>query len=64
MIKIISRKDVEKVIKITDVIDLVEKAFIEYYKGETVTPIRTNLRVEKENGNVLFSLHILTVVML
>ena len=54
MIKIISREDVEKIIEMNDVIHIVEKAFLEYHKGATITPIRTNLRVEKENGNVLF----------
>ena len=43
MIKIISRKDVEKIIEMNDVIHIVEEAFLEYHKGETITPIRTKI---------------------
>jgi alanine dehydrogenase len=50
MVLILSRKDVERLLDMGELISLVEKVFLQSYRGETVCPKRTIINVEKHNG--------------
>jgi alanine dehydrogenase len=54
MLKVISKKDIEKLIDMKEVIKLMEKAFADYTSGRIVVPLRTNIRIDKHKGDILF----------
>jgi alanine dehydrogenase len=54
MLKVISKKDIEKLIDMKQVIILMEKAFADYSLGKIEVPLRTKIRVDKNNGDILF----------
>lgn len=54
MIRIISKDDVEKLISMSEVIEVLEKVFADYTDGKTTVPLRTKISVEKNNGNILY----------
>jgi len=54
MVLFLSRKDVESVLTMDDAIAAVERAFKEHGSGTVNMPLRTVIRVEKNNGSVNF----------
>jgi alanine dehydrogenase len=50
----LSRKDIESVLRMEDAIEAVESAFRSHGLGTVTLPLRTSIRVEKNNGSVLF----------
>jgi alanine dehydrogenase len=54
MLKVISKKDIEKLIDMKEVITLMEKAFADYSSGKIVVPLRTSINIEKHKGDILF----------
>jgi len=51
---LLTRKDLEKVLSMKDVIEAVEKAFLELYHEKAKVPLRTILEVEKHDGFLLY----------
>jgi len=51
---LLTRKDLERVLSMKDVIEAVEKAFLELYHGKAKVPLRTILEVEKHDGFLLY----------
>ena len=54
MTKLLSRQDVEKVLTMSDVIDILEKAFEDHATGNTVMPQRTPIAAPDYGGVALF----------
>ncbi len=51
---LLSRSDLEKLISMKEVIESVERAFLELYNGKAKVPLRTIIEVEKHNGFILY----------
>ncbi|MCD6189187.1 MAG: hypothetical protein J7J97_03210 [Thermococcus sp.] len=51
---LLTREDLEKVLAMREVIEAVEKAFLELYHEKAKVPLRTILEVEKHNGFLLY----------
>lgn len=51
---LLTRKDLERVLSMKDVIEAVEKAFLELYHEKAKVPLRTILEVEKHDGFLLY----------
>lgn len=51
---ILSREDLKQLLTMAEVIDAVEKGFIEYKKGHCFIPVRMPVEIEKANGIFLF----------
>lgn len=54
MLKVISKKDIEKLIDMKEVIAMMEKAFADYSLGKSEVPLRTKIRIDKHKGDILF----------
>jgi len=54
MIRIIKKCQVEQLVHMQDAIELLDKVFISYGKGEVCLPLRTQLPVEAHNGCILY----------
>jgi len=51
---LLSKKDLEKALSMNEVIEAVEKAFLELYNKKAKVPLRTIIDVEKHNGFILY----------
>ena len=51
---ILSRKDLRKLLTMTDVIEAVERGFRDYKTGQCIVPVRMPVRIEKAEGVFLF----------
>ncbi|MCD6143797.1 hypothetical protein [Thermococcus sp.] len=51
---LLSRKDLEKILPMRDVIEAVEQAFRELYYKKAKVPLRTIIEIEKHNGFLLY----------
>ena len=54
MTRLLSRQDVEKVLTMSDVIDILEKAFKDYATGNAIMPQRTPIAASDHGGVALF----------
>jgi len=54
MVLILTRNDLEKILSMKEVIDAVEKAFIELYNRTAKVPLRTIVDIEKHKGTMLY----------
>lgn len=51
---VLSKKDIERLISINEVVPIMEKVFAEYTLGKTIVPLRTKISVPEYGGNILF----------
>lgn len=54
MVLVLKRKDLEEILSMKEVIDAVEKAFLEFFNGTAKVPLRTIIDVEKHEGTMLY----------
>lgn len=50
---VLSQREVRQCIDMEQAIKVMENAFTEYYRGQAVLPLRTSVRIEKENASTL-----------
>lgn len=53
-LKILSQKDVAQAVNMAEAIETVKNAFIQFSAGKTDVPLRTQIKVKKRRGTVLF----------
>ena len=53
MIKLLSKQDIQKILTIPDTINILEKAFVEFAKGNVDLPERTYIHSPEQNGMTL-----------
>ena len=53
-IKILSRKDIQQSVTMSQAIDVVKQAFISYAQKEAILPLRTQVPVKENQGITLF----------
>ncbi|ALV63056.1 Ornithine cyclodeaminase [Thermococcus sp. 2319x1] len=51
---LLSRSDLEKLLSMREVIESVERAFLELYNGKAKVPLRIMIEIEKYNGFILY----------
>lgn len=53
-IKLLSQKDVQQIVTMSQAIESIKQAFISFSRGETVLPLRTQVPVQEQKGTTLF----------
>lgn len=51
---ILTKEDVQKAVAMPEAINIVEKAYAEYYQERAITPLRTRIHCEPVSGDILF----------